>query len=340
MSFGRTRVLEGITASIEPGTFFTLLGASGSGKSTLLMCIAGFVTPDRGTIRLNDSVLNTVPIHKRNIGMVFQSYALFPNLTVAENIAYPLKLRGKSKSEIATSVEEALAFVRMQGFGGRDIAALSGGQRQRIALARAIVFEPDILIMDEPRPALDKQLRDDMQIELRRLHDRLGLTTIYVTHDQREAMTLSDEIAILDKGHIARIAAPQELYNHPRTAYVASFMGESNLLRVTRHPGGGFAFGDTPIESEHCADVSEAWLCARPEKLILAPQPGAAQTVFDARLVEKVFQGESWMLECRLGDDTPLRVRAADAAGSIAPTLAPGTSLKIGLSRQDAYFVE
>lgn len=340
VSFGRTRVLEGINATIKPGTFFTLLGASGSGKSTLLNSIAGFVTPQEGTIKLNNKILNTVPIHKRNIGMVFQSYALFPNLSVADNIAYPMRLRGKPKAEIDAAVADALAFVRMEGFGNRDTAALSGGQRQRIALARAIVFEPDILIMDEPLSALDKKLRDDMQIELRRLHDRLGLTTIYVTHDQREAMTLSDEIAILEKGRIAQIAPPQDLYNHPSSAYVASFMGESNLLRVTRRADGGFALNDTPIQSDHCPNIEQAWLCARPEKLVVSPKPGEADTVFDARLVDKVFQGESWLLECQLDDATPITVRAADHGGSIVSQVAPGQRLQLGLSRRDTYFIE
>ena len=213
--YGSMFALDSVDLDVKSGEFLTLLGPSGSGKTTLLMAIAGFNRPDSGSICFGDEEVILKPPHKRNVGMVFQSYALFPHMTVAENIAFPLKLRGVDASEAAERVETALATVQLDGLGDRDIDQLSGGQRQRVALARAFVFRPRILLMDEPLSALDKKLREQMQIELKHLHEQLGVTTVYVTHDQREALTMSDRIAVINHGRLAQVGTPLEIYNQP-----------------------------------------------------------------------------------------------------------------------------
>mgnify|MGYP001459915650 CR=1 FL=1 len=222
--FGEVRAVDDVSFDIRPGEFLTLLGPSGSGKTTLLMMIAGFSRPTAGSIRIGGQEIVHLPPHKRNIGMVFQNYALFPHMTVGENIAYPLRLRKTGRAEVEERVRKVLDLVQLGGYAGRRIGQLSGGQRQRIALARAIVFEPRILLMDEPLSALDKQLRETMQIEIRKLHDRLGTTTISVTHDQREALTMSDRIAVFSNGRLAQIATPFGLYEQPENRFIAQFI--------------------------------------------------------------------------------------------------------------------
>src|SRR6187200_1299840 len=231
-AYGAVHALDHVELDVKSGEFLTLLGPSGSGKTTLLMVLAGFVRPDSGSIRFGTQEVVRLAPHKRNLGMVFQNYALFPHMNVAANIAFPLKLRGIVSREIARRVEEALELVQLGGYGERHIDQLSGGQRQRVALARAIVFEPRIVLMDEPLSALDKQLREAMQLELRRLHERLGTTTIYVTHDQREALTMSDRIAVINGGRIVQLGTPRDIYDYPATRFVAEFIGESSFLPV------------------------------------------------------------------------------------------------------------
>ncbi|MEO0764248.1 MAG: ATP-binding cassette domain-containing protein, partial [Pseudomonadota bacterium] len=212
--------LDSVDLDIRQGEFLTLLGPSGSGKTTLLMVIAGFTRPDSGSLRFGSDEVIRQPPHKRDLGMVFQNYALFPHMSVAGNVAYPLKVRGVGAAEIGPRVEHALETVQLGGFGERRITQLSGGQRQRVALARAIVFEPRILLMDEPLSALDKKLRDHMQIELRHLHEALGMTTVYVTHDQREALTMSDRIAVINHGRLMQLGTPTEIYEAPANRFV------------------------------------------------------------------------------------------------------------------------
>jgi putative spermidine/putrescine transport system ATP-binding protein len=225
-TYGSVVALGDVSLAVEPGEFVTLLGPSGSGKTTMLMIVAGFVRPDAGDLRFGDrSVVRLAP-HQRNIGMVFQNYALFPHLDVFENIAFPLRLRHVPRAEIARRVGGALELVRLSGYERRRIGELSGGQSQRVALARAVVFGPDILLMDEPLSALDRKLREQMQGEIRRLHDELGLTTIYVTHDQREALTMSDRVAVINSGALEQFDAPRELYDRPRSTFVADIVGE------------------------------------------------------------------------------------------------------------------
>jgi spermidine/putrescine ABC transporter ATP-binding subunit len=229
-SYGRVAAVAGVSLDIHSGEFLTLLGPSGSGKTTTLMMTAGFETPTRGDIAIDGKSVVAVPPHRRNIGMVFQNYALFPHLTVADNIGFPLKQRGIAKAERARLVGKALELVHLPGHGERYPGQLSGGQQQRVALARAIVFKPRLLLMDEPLGALDRQLRENLQLEMRRLHADLGITFIYVTHDQEEALTMSDRIAVMNAGLVAQVGPPADLYDRPISRFVAAFIGESNFL--------------------------------------------------------------------------------------------------------------
>src|SRR4029077_19489348 len=222
-----------LTLDVAQGEFLTLLGPSGSGKTTTLNMLAGFEPPTRGEIVLGGRPVDRLPPYERNIGMVFQNYALFPHMTVGENVAFPLSVRGMRRAEIAERVRRALEMVRLEAFAGRRPAQLSGGQQQRIALARALVFEPSLVLMDEPLGALDKKLREQMQIEIKLLHERFGLTVLYVTHDQSEALTMSDRIAVFHDGRVWQLGAPDLLYTSPSDAFVAGFIGENNLLAGT-----------------------------------------------------------------------------------------------------------
>src|SRR5882672_9806534 len=229
-TFDRTNAVAGVSLGIDSGEFLTLLGPSGSGKTTTLMMIAGFEVPTAGDIAIDGASVVAVPPYRRNIGMVFQNYALFPHLTVAENIGFPLKQRRVAKAERTRLVGQALELVHLPGYAHRYPRQLSGGQQQRVALARAIVFQPRLLLMDEPLGALDKQLRENLQLEMRRLHADLGITFIYVTHDQEEALTMSDRIAVMNHGKVAQVGRPEDLYDRPTSRFVAGFIGESNFL--------------------------------------------------------------------------------------------------------------
>jgi|TARA_R110000787_G_scaffold4029_1_gene15686 putative spermidine/putrescine transport system ATP-binding protein len=227
---GETLVVKDLNLSMPKGEFLTMLGPSGSGKTTCLMMLAGFETATHGDIRLGGISINNIPPHKRGIGMVFQNYALFPHMTIAENLAFPLEVRKLGKAEREQKVKRALDMVEMGDFGGRRPAQLSGGQQQRVALARALVFEPELVLMDEPLGALDKQLREKMQFEITYLAHQLGITTVYVTHDQTEALTMSDRVAVFDDGRIQQLAPPDKLYETPENSFVAQFIGENNTL--------------------------------------------------------------------------------------------------------------
>jgi putative spermidine/putrescine transport system ATP-binding protein len=227
---GETLVVKDLNLGIGRGEFLTMLGPSGSGKTTCLMMLAGFETATHGEITLAGRPINNIPPHKRGIGMVFQNYALFPHMTVAENLAFPLQVRRMNRAEVREKVASALDMVQMGAFGGRRPAQLSGGQQQRVALARALVFEPELVLMDEPLGALDKQLREHMQYEIKHLHERLGVTVVYVTHDQSEALTMSDRVAVFNDGVIQQLSPPADLYERPMTSFVAQFIGENNRL--------------------------------------------------------------------------------------------------------------
>ncbi|MEM9641226.1 MAG: ATP-binding cassette domain-containing protein, partial [Pseudomonadota bacterium] len=239
---GETLVVKDLNLSMPKGEFLTMLGPSGSGKTTCLMMLAGFETATHGEIMLDGQPINNIPPHKRGIGMVFQNYALFPHMTVAENLAFPLEVRKVGKSDRDAKVARALDMVQMGAFGGRRPAQLSGGQQQRIALARALVFEPELVLMDEPLGALDKQLRETLQFEITNLAHSLGITVVYVTHDQTEALTMSDRVAVFDDGRIQQLAPPDKLYEEPENSFVAQFIGENNTLEgVVQEINGGVA---------------------------------------------------------------------------------------------------
>lgn len=294
--YGSVSALDDVDLDIASGEFLTLLGPSGSGKTTLLSAIAGFLKLDRGSIFARGQEITRQPPEKRDFAMVFQGYALFPTMTVAENVGYPLRVRKRSKAEISKRVSECLALVQMEGFAERMPDQLSGGQQQRVALARALSFKPDVLLLDEPLSALDKKLRSDLQWELKALHERLGVTFIYVTHDQDEALSMSDRIAILKDGSIQQSGPPEALYNWPRTHFVADFLGKSNFLnvQVAGRDGddiicelSGVTF---PVKTQNQSNVTgTACLALRPERIRLA-KPG--QEAFDGCIRQVSYLGE------------------------------------------------
>jgi putative spermidine/putrescine transport system ATP-binding protein len=273
-AFGATRAVDGVSLTVPAGTFVCLLGPSGCGKTTLLRMIAGLEEPTAGRIALGGTDLTRVPPHKRGFGMVFQSLALFPHLTVAGNIAYPLKIRGTDAAVIQRRVAELLDMVRLSGFGERSVAKLSGGQRQRVAIARALAVDPALFLLDEPLSALDAKLRESMQVELRQLQRRLGITTIVVTHDQREAMTMADLVVVMNGGRIHQTAAPAEVYRRPADAFVADFIGSSNLLPASAVSGGLSVPGGTIPGLALDGGAREGTVSVRPEDLAVVAGDG------------------------------------------------------------------
>ena len=337
--YGDTHALDHLDLDIRSGEFLTLLGPSGSGKTTLLTVLAGFTRPDSGSLKFGDTEVICTPPHRRDVGMVFQNYALFPHMTVAGNVAFPLKLRGVKRDEAAQRVEQALEMVRLGGFGARGIDQLSGGQRQRVALARAMVFEPRIMLMDEPLSALDKQLREHMQIELRQLHDKLGMTTVYVTHDQREALTMSDRIAVINGGRIMQLAAPRAIYERPANRFVAEFIGESTFVPVVVD-GGAVAFGSRQLRPATAEADGPRLLMLRPERLqVLASGHADGLNLLDGRLIAAVYQGDSSLLQVALADGTTVGVRCASFGDSATDELALGARLTLGLAPRDTVLL-
>ncbi|MCA1492292.1 ABC transporter ATP-binding protein [Sinorhizobium alkalisoli] len=308
-SYGPLRVVDKLDLDIAKGEFVSLLGPSGSGKTTLLMMLAGFETPTEGAIFLDGEPLNDVPTYRRDMGVVFQSYALFPHMSVGENIAFPLQMRGIGKAEIGERVTRALDMVQLSALRDRRPAQLSGGQQQRVALARALVFEPRVVLMDEPLGALDKQLREQMQLDIRALHNRLGLTIVFVTHDQSEALTMSDRIAVFNRGKIEQIGSPREIYDEPRTRFVAQFIGETNLadgrvesvagkearilLKSGRHVVAGLSQAVEPGQ--------EVLLSLRPERIELKDRAENSGNSLAAKIADCVYQGDH--LRVQLDDD-------------------------------------
>ncbi len=341
-TYGSFRALDRVDLEIRSGEFLTLLGPSGSGKTTLLMVLAGFIRPDSGSVRFGDREVVRLAPHKRDVGMVFQSYALFPHMDVAGNIGFPLRLRGVAKAAIAERVERALETVRLGGYASRRIDQLSGGQRQRVALARAIVFEPRILLMDEPLSALDKQLREHMQMELRQLHEQLGMTTVYVTHDQREALTMSDRVAVIDKGRIMQLDTPRRIYEEPSCRFVAEFIGESAFLPVTVADGVARLDGSTLLLREG-TDIGDGdrLLMLRPEKLrILGNGSVCGETnALEGRVSRFIYQGESFLLDVALASGANVSVRGMTSSETMADVPEPGAPIRIGLHRRDTFLM-
>jgi len=341
--YGDVVAVNGVSLDIEPGELITLLGPSGSGKTTTLNMIAGFAEVTAGSIRMAGRPIADLRPHKRGIGMVFQHYALFPHMTAYENIAYPLKQRKVPKAELRARVEEVLALVSLQDHGDRYPRHLSGGQQQRVALARAVVFSPKVLLMDEPLGALDKKLRERLQLEIKRLHRLLGTTVVYVTHDQEEALVLSDRIAVFNEGRIEQVGTSEELYERPRTRFVAEFLGESNLFagridRGDREPA---------IVTDHATlrapsscdaqDGAECVLLVRPERLRVAHQPpSGADNVLDATVRQVIYLGSSRKVELMLPGDHVVVVR--EPAGAVTE-LGEGDRVHVSWGRDDGVLL-
>ncbi|MFF7144320.1 ABC transporter ATP-binding protein [Streptomyces nodosus] len=308
--------VDDVSLVIEPGEFMTLLGPSGSGKTTTLNIIAGFTTATSGTLTIGGKQMQDLPPHRRDIGMVFQHYALFPHMTVAENVAFPLKQRKVPKARRTEMVEAALETVRLGGYGHRKPRELSGGQQQRIALARAVVYEPSVLLMDEPLGALDKKLRESLQLEIKRVHKEVGSTFVFVTHDQEEALVLSDRIAVFNDGGIQQVGTASELYEKPRSLFVAEFLGESSVIRGRMEPDGDdscLRVGDHTVRvAGRPTEGGTAAVVIRPEHLRVQPTaapiaPGA--NALPARITQEIYLGSGRKLELALPDGTVLLAR-------------------------------
>jgi len=338
-TYGPVFALDNVDLDVRSGEFLTLLGPSGSGKTTLLMVLAGFTRPDHGSALFGDDEVIRMQPHKREVGMVFQNYALFPHMTVAGNIGFPLKLRNVNKATLHQRVESALETVQLEGFGDRQIDQLSGGQMQRVALARAIVFEPRILLMDEPLSALDKKLREHMQIELRHLHEKLGMTTVYVTHDQREALTMSDRVAVINDGKLMQLDSPRRIYDQPANPFVANFIGESTLLPV-EHSDGHVSYAGTPVNVSGSESKDGRLLMLRPERLVLLkPGEEADYNTFQGVVKDVVYQGESFLLYVTLMDGADVAVRSVSQRGLLAAVPEVGAQVTLGLHPDETVLI-
>lgn len=339
-TYGAVVALDSVDIDLREGEFLTLLGPSGSGKSTLLWAVAGLNDPDSGQVWIDGREATHLPPFQREIGMVFQNYALFPHMTVAENLAFPLEVRGMSRADTEAKVNRALDMVELGEFGHRRPAQLSGGQQQRVALARALVFEPDLVLMDEPLGALDKNLREQMQYEIKHIHENLGMTVVYVTHDQSEALTMSDRIAVFNDGVIQQLAPPADLYERPENAFVAQFIGENNRLigNVMSVDGDRCAVdvGGHLIQSlsvNHDGKGARSTLSLRPERVQLNPEDGAFPNVFDAKVMELIYLGDH--IRCRVsvcGNDEFI-VKVPNAHGQV--TMKRGDDVRVGWQAED-----
>ena len=337
---GETEVVRDLHLSVQEGEFLTLLGPSGSGKTTCLMMLAGFEAPTRGGIRLAGRTIHDVPARQRDIGMVFQNYALFPHLTVGENLKFPLEVRGMDKASTKERVAYALRLVRLEGFEERRPGELSGGQQQRVAIARALVFEPRLVLMDEPLGALDRRLREEMQFEIRRIQRTLGVTVIYVTHDQQEAMVMSDRVAVFNRGRIEQVAAPEVLYEEPERPFVATFIGDNNLLRgEVVDIDGDFCkvvFGEHTITAflvSPRAVGDTVVLAVRPERIGLAAEPGTYGNEFVVPVSDVIFLGDHLLVRATMGEQVDFVVKIPNIVGHGA--VLPGDRVRIGWTPTD-----
>ncbi len=339
---GKTLIIRNLDLEIEKGSFLTLLGPSGSGKTTCLMMLAGFETPTQGTISLDGRRLDNLPPHKRNIGMVFQNYALFPHMTVGENLAFPLSVRRLNKTEITAKVIRALDMVRLHGYEDRRVTQLSGGQQQRVALARALVFEPRLVLMDEPLGALDKQLREYMQLEIKQLHATLGITVAYVTHDQGEALTMSDQIAVFNDGIIQQIGRPRVIYEEPANSFVAQFIGENNRLDgLVESVDGAYCAvrlngGERVIaRAVNVAGPGKATsVSLRPEKVgIVEPVDISPHNRITARVRDLLYLGDRARLLLTVDSDKEFAV--TQPVGPATASLTPGATIPLYFAAGD-----
>ncbi|MEJ7139298.1 ABC transporter ATP-binding protein [Amphibiibacter pelophylacis] len=343
---GDSLVVKDLNLDIREGEFLTLLGPSGSGKTTTLMMLAGFETATHGEIFLDGQPINRLAPEARNIGMVFQSYALFPHMTVAENVAFPLTVRGVPRSAIGERVTNILSLVGLKGFNDRRPAQLSGGQQQRVAVARALVFEPKLVLMDEPLSALDKQLREQMQYEIKQLHQRLGVTVVYVTHDQAEALTMSDRVAVFNAGVIQQLDTPERLYEHPANAFVASFIGENNKLIGTLKERDGESCSvvladGTPVRAQAVAALApgaRTLLSLRPERIVLHPREGQCDVHADARISDVTYLGDHLRLHVSAFGGQDIVVKHPNATQE--RPFAQGDAVRIGWRMSDCHALD
>ena len=339
---GETLVVKDLNLDAHRGEFLTMLGPSGSGKTTCLMMLAGFETVTHGEIILDGTSINNVPPHKRNIGMVFQNYALFPHMTVNENLAFPLQVRNMSKSDIEDRVKKVLDMVQLGAFGTRRPMQLSGGQQQRVAVARALVFEPKLVLMDEPLGALDKQLREQMQYEIKHIHENLEVTVVYVTHDQSEALTMSNRIAVFDDGVIQQLAAPDMLYEAPENAFVAQFIGENNTLygKVI-----GLDGDICTVEAENGDKLKalgvniqgvgfDTMISLRPERVVVNPESGQCSSTVTGKVEELIYLGDHIRSRMNVCGQDDFIVKIPNSANHAQ--LSPGDTVQIGWKAEDA----
>jgi putative spermidine/putrescine transport system ATP-binding protein len=343
-SYGGILAVDDVSIALARGEFVTLLGPSGSGKTTLLMMIAGFVTPTNGEILLDDRNVTTEPPENRNLGMVFQGYALFPHMTVAGNVAFPLEVRKMPKSEIDSRVRQVLEQVQLGSLGSRYPRQLSGGQQQRVALARALVFMPDLLLLDEPLSALDRKLRADVQLELKALHRQLGLTFIYVTHDQEEALSMSDRVVVLRNGRIVQQGTPSELYERPRTRFVADFLGKSNfvpgLVESIRPNGFSYRWGQTTLfqTGKMAKPGSRVLLALRPEKIEIVTADRRLPNQLTATVVNWTYTGAAFHLLVNTRDENQISLTVPTWRQSTCPEV--GEEITIGWDSNAAVSVD
>jgi len=350
MQFGNFKAVNDASFELEHGKFLTILGPSGSGKTTLLRMIAGFLNPTKGEISINGQAVRAVAPNKRSIGMVFQKLALFPHMTAAENVAFPLKMRRFDATKLSNRVSEFLELVRLDGFEGRRINELSGGQQQRVAIARALVFEPDLLLLDEPLAALDRKLREEMQLEFRRIQKELGVTTINVTHDQREALVVSDQILVMDGGKIQQDASPTEMYRAPGNPFVADFIGVTNVVSgtlerltdetATVKSGGTTLYGVMRSGSEKALNGAAVRCAVRAEQIRISAEKAdlaKLDMVFEAAITDVIFEGERLLYELsvpQLSSD-PFRIFHHDQNDFATHEL--GRSVHIGWESRDLH---
>ena len=339
---GENLVVKNLNLDVAKGEFLTMLGPSGSGKTTCLMMLAGFEPATHGEIILNGQPINNVPPHKRGIGMVFQNYALFPHMSVAENLSFPLEVRGMGRSDRETRVKRALDMVQLDDFGHRRPAQLSGGQQQRVAVARALVFDPDLVLMDEPLGALDKNLREQMQYEIKHIHENLGVTVVYVTHDQSEALTMSDRIAVFNDGVIQQLSTPDDLYERPQNSFVAQFIGENNRLHgkvagvsgdecKVELDGGGEVVAKTV---NNTASVGErTTLSLRPERVEIEPKKGQTDNTVTGEIKELIYLGDHIRTRMEVAGNDEFIVKVPNSAGN--KPLAEGAQVKVGWKAED-----
>ena len=343
---GRSRVVRDLDLQIRRGEFLTLLGPSGSGKTTCLMMLAGFETPTAGAIRVGGRAMQQVPARQRGIGMVFQNYALFPHMTVGENLSFPLEVRGIDPERRRERVRRALQLVRLDGLEARRPGQLSGGQQQRVAIARALVFEPELVLMDEPLGALDRRLREELQYEIRRIHRDLGVTVLYVTHDQQEAMVMSDRVAVFRAGRIEQIASPEALYEEPERAFVARFIGENNRLRgqVASVGHDGICAVDVGGETVQalrvapCGPGDATTLSIRPERVAIAPERGLYSNEFEVGIEDITFLGDHLRLRVALCGRSDFVVKIPNMVGHGA--VVEGDRIRIGWTPTDCRVLD